>query len=161
MIVLAANKSFMRSKVKKGISVTFDSMIVLVTNKLFMISKVSKALLATFNLMIKVSTSWSKLWNIIDTFDLMKKMNFDLMIVLSISLKHKFWSHKNRSIDLMENTSFDFIKFDLMIICHIFLLFFYSHSNVDSAQKCILKKKNYVMWSGCEWFSFFMMYMYV
>ncbi len=64
--------------------------------------------------MIKVSTSWSKLSNINEQiwphekiefrthdqkFDLMKKLNFDLM---------KF--------DLMKKLNFDLMKFDLMII---------------------------------------------
>jgi hypothetical protein len=50
--------------------------------------------------MIEVSTSWSKLSNIIETFDLMKNKTFDLMIDL--------WTSWKKTFDLM--------KFDLMII---------------------------------------------
>jgi hypothetical protein len=39
MIALAANKWFMRSKLKKALLAYFDFMIVLVTKKLFMRSK--------------------------------------------------------------------------------------------------------------------------
>jgi hypothetical protein len=38
-----------------------------------------KALLANFDLMIKVSTSWSKLSNILEKFDCMKKLNFNFI----------------------------------------------------------------------------------
>ena len=42
MIALAANKSFMRSKLKKALSANFHFMIVLVTNKSIMRSKLKK-----------------------------------------------------------------------------------------------------------------------
>ena len=53
MIVLAANKSIMRSKLKKALLANFDLMIVLATNKSIMGSKFKKALLANFDLMKK------------------------------------------------------------------------------------------------------------
>ncbi len=67
-------------------------MIVLAAKKLFMRSKVKKALLATFNLMIEVSSSWSKLWNIIDTFDLMKNWISISWLFFQTHEKHEFWS---------------------------------------------------------------------
>ena len=46
MIALAANKSIMRSKLKKALLANFNLMIVRVTNKLIMRSKLKKALFA-------------------------------------------------------------------------------------------------------------------
>jgi len=46
MIALAANKSIMRSKLKKALLANFNLMIVCVTNKLIMRSKLKKALFA-------------------------------------------------------------------------------------------------------------------
>ncbi len=51
MIVLAANKSFMRSKFKKALLVNFDLMIVLVTNKLLMRLKFANNAFLNFDLM--------------------------------------------------------------------------------------------------------------
>ncbi len=62
----------------------FDLMIVLATNKSIMRSKLKTALLGNLYLMIEVSTSWSIL---LDKFDLMNKHNFDLMIKNLISWK--------------------------------------------------------------------------
>jgi len=48
-IALAANKLFMRSKLKKALLTNFDLMFELVTNKSIMRSKLKKALLANFD----------------------------------------------------------------------------------------------------------------
>jgi hypothetical protein len=72
----------------------FDLMIGLVANKLFLRLKFDIFAFLGFDLMIEVSTSWSKFYNIIEqiwsrekvefqprdhNFDLMKKLNFNLM----------------------------------------------------------------------------------
>jgi hypothetical protein len=84
-------------------------MIDLLAARTIMRSKLQKALLGNFDLMIKVSSSWSKLSNINEQiwpheqiefrphdqkFDLLKKLNFDLMKFDLLSLgESKGWGN--------------------------------------------------------------------
>ncbi len=92
MFALVTKKLFMQSKFAIDAFFSFDLMIVLLDTRTIMRSKVANNAYLSFDLMIEMSSSWSKLWNFIVSFDLMNKYNSDLMIVILISWNSTLWS---------------------------------------------------------------------
>jgi hypothetical protein len=96
MIALAAYKLFMRSKLATNAFLNFDLMIDLLVTRAIMRSKFANNTFLGFDLMIKCqppdqyyckfrSHEKGEFLSHDHNFDLIKKSNFDLMIIISIS----------------------------------------------------------------------------